>query len=89
MAEQNLFGFIWNIQVKWLHLVKPLCKNQKGGWISGCIPAFFHSPTPSNNKSLMRKARARKARINLRKLQGTIKRSSNGNCINLSAQIHY
>lgn len=46
MAEQNLFGFIWNIQVKWLHLVKPLCKYQKGGWISGCIPAFFPLPHP-------------------------------------------
>lgn len=44
MAEQNLFGFIWNTQVKWLHLVKALCKNQKGGWIAGCIPAFFPPP---------------------------------------------
>lgn len=44
MAEQNLFGFILNTQVKWLYLVKALCKNQKGDWIAGCIPAFFPPP---------------------------------------------
>lgn len=37
----------------------------------------------------MREASARKPSINLRKLWGTRERSSNGNCINLSAQIHY
>lgn len=44
MAEQNLFGFVCNIQVKGLHLVKSLHKNQKGAWISGCIAAFFPPP---------------------------------------------
>lgn len=37
----------------------------------------------------MRKAPARKPRINLRNIRGMRKRPSNGHCINLSAQLYY
>lgn len=51
MAEQNLLGFVWNVQVNQLHLVKCLHKNQKGDWISGCISAFFPFPPLQTTRS--------------------------------------
>jgi len=37
-AEQNLFGFVWNIQVRWLHLVKSIRIKKETGFLVAFVP---------------------------------------------------
>lgn len=45
MAEQNLFGFVWNIQVKWSHWLNPSIRIKKEtGFLVAFLP--FSLPHP-------------------------------------------